>query len=132
MPFLVYAVQGFLDGLREQLGVIWEQQWDVTWRNYVHESFRDRHSETAERRRHLVLDLSLQKKPVRISDLPEISPRLAKAYARKTRKTLVRDVNALRKANLVVGDRKGYRARREVILAFLPPRAVQGTETAVE
>lgn len=131
-PFLVYAVQGFLDGLQEQLGMIWEQQWDVTWRNYVHESFRDRHSETAERQRHLVLDLSLQKEPVRMSALPEISPRLAKAYARKTRKTLVRDVNALRKANLIVRDRKGYRAHREIILAFLPPRAVQDTETAVE
>src|SRR5665811_45518 len=34
--FISYAMQGFVDGLREQLSVIRKQQWDVTWQNYVH------------------------------------------------------------------------------------------------
>jgi Fic family protein len=127
IPFIVYGVQGFLDGLKQQLDVIWEQQWDITWRNYVHEFFRDKRSETAIRRRRLVLDLSQHEESVPLSALPEISPRIALAYATKTPRTLMRDVNALRKANLIVKDDKGYRARREIILAFLPQRAGRQT-----
>ena len=34
----MYAVQGFVDSLREQLNLVRHQQMDVTWRNYVHET----------------------------------------------------------------------------------------------
>ena len=37
LQFMMYAVQGFIDGLRGQLTYIWDQQWDVVWRNFVHE-----------------------------------------------------------------------------------------------
>ena len=123
LPFLQYAAQGFLDGLRAQLAYIRDQQWDVTWRNYVHEAFRDRISVSDVRRRHLVLDLSLQAAPVPLAKLPEVSPRMAAAYARKTTKTLSRDLNTLLEMKLVVKDAEGYRARKETILAFLPPQA---------
>lgn len=121
--FVSYAVQGLLDGLRQQLDTIWGQQWDVSWRNYVHEFFRDKASVTHARRRQLVLDLSRQSEPVPFSNLLEISPRVAQDYARRTRKTLMRDVNAMIHAGLLVKTQKGYRARKELILAFLPPRA---------
>ena len=29
LPFIQYAVQGFVDGLRSQLEYVWEQQWDI-------------------------------------------------------------------------------------------------------
>lgn len=128
VPFVVYAVQGFLDGLRQQLDTVWKQQWDVTWRNYVHEFFRDKTSPTQVRRRHLVLDLSLQAEPVLASKIPEISARMAQAYARRTYKTLVRDLNAMKDAELLTLNKKGYRARKEIILAFLPPRAENNNE----
>lgn len=123
LPFLNYAVQGLLDGLKSQLDLIREQQWDVAWRNYVHEAFGDRKSPSDLRRRHLVLDLSRQADPVPLDKLPEISPRLAAAYARKTRKTLSRDLNILLKTELVAQEASGYRARKELILAFLPLKA---------
>lgn len=123
LPFLAYAVQGFVDGLRSQVEVIREQQWDVAWRNYVHEAFSDKKSPSDVRRRHLVLDLSRVTEPVLFSKLPEVSPRLAAAYARKTTKTLSRDINTLNEMGLLVKDKGGYRARREVILAFLSPKA---------
>jgi len=122
VPFLTYAVQGFLDGLSSQLEIIWKQQWDITWDNYVHEFFRDKDSGADRRRRHLVLDLSFQEKPVPLSALPGISPRLAGAYATKNRRTLARDVNFLCKAGLIEKTENGYRARKELILAFLSPR----------
>src|SRR5919202_5399853 len=39
MPFIVYAVQGFLDGLREQLKTIRQQQFDDRWEQFVYETF---------------------------------------------------------------------------------------------
>jgi Fic family protein len=58
IPFMMYATQGFLDGLRHQLKVIRDQQWDVAWENYIYDSFRTLTKKTDIRRRHLVLDLS--------------------------------------------------------------------------
>lgn len=124
IPFANYAVEGFLDGLRSQLGVIREQQWNVAWRNYVHEAFKDKNSPSDKRRRDLVLDLSEQKEAVPLAKLSQISPRIAVAYARKTDKTLSRDVAALTELKLLERDKEGkYLARKELILAFLPPRA---------
>ena len=68
------------------------QQWDVAWRSYVHNKFRDRTGPAATRQRDLVLDLSQSSKPVPPSKIPELSPRLAKAYATKSSKTLQRDL----------------------------------------
>lgn len=123
LPFLGYTAQGLLDGLKSQIARIREQQWDVTWRNYVHEAFSDKKSPSHIRCRHLTLDLSGKKEPVSLDKLPEISPRLAAAYARKTRKTLSRDLNMLLKMELVIREKTGYRARKELILAFLPIKA---------
>ena len=133
VPFLQYAVQGFVDGLRAQLAVIRDQQWDTAWENYVHQQFRDRKSPTDVRRRNLILDLSSRTEPVRYRDLMQLSARVATAYAGKTTKTLARDRNILRKMNLLrfvspvrEGDKVirtgGYLANKELILAFLPPR----------
>lgn len=126
MSFVLYAVQGFLDGLRAQLELIRGQQWDVAWRNYVHERFSDHKSPSAIRQRHLVLDLSIHTEPVPLAKLPEVSPRVAIAYARKTSKTLSRDVNALVSMELIAKEANGFRAHREAILAFLPPRMSPG------
>ncbi|MFZ0611292.1 MAG: hypothetical protein WAM73_03555 [Desulfobacterales bacterium] len=121
--FIKYATTGFVDQLKEQLKIIRFQQWDIVWRNYVHEKFKDQRSEAAGRQRHLALDLSLSTDAsIRISKIPEISTRMAAAYAQKTRKTMVRDVNKLMKMGLMERTKEGVRAKREIILAFLPDR----------
>lgn len=122
MPFIEYAVQGLIDGLREQIETIREQQWDVAWRNFVHEMFRDKMGETVVRRRHLALDLSRQDELIPMVEVSMISPRLIKAYHGKTQKTVARDVNVLLEMGLIEKTRKGVRAKREAILAFLPKR----------
>lgn len=122
LPFVKYALQGFVDGLRAQLEVIREQQWDVAWENYIHDRFRGRTSESEVRRRHLVLDLSELNEPVPLAKLREISPRIAAAYAKKTLKTLSRDLSALIKMGLIEQTSEGYRSKIEMILAFLPLR----------
>lgn len=124
LPFVTYAAQGFLEGLNSQIELIRSQQWDITWRNYVHEAFADKKSPGDARRRRLVLDLSRQREAVPFAKLAEISPRVAASYAKRSPITLVRDMNVLLKMGLVEKDKSGLlRARKEIILAFLPPRA---------
>ena len=121
--FIKYAINGYAYELRDQLNIIRMQQWDIVWRNYVHEMFKDQTSEAAIRQRHLALDLSFQTdEPIRMSKIPEISTRMAAAYAKKTRKTMVRDVNKLINMGLMERTKDGIRAKREIILAFLPAR----------
>ena len=88
-----------MDQLREQLDIIRRQQWDIVWRNYVHEMFKEQTSEAAVRQRRLALDLSFSTdESIRISKIPEIIIRIAGAYAKKT---MVRDVNKLIKMGLL-------------------------------
>jgi Fic family protein len=124
LPFVTYAVAGFVEGLYSQLAFIRLQQWEVAWRDFAHEMFSDKTSPSDTRRRHLILDLSEQSDPVTFAKLREISPRVAAAYASKTDKTFSRDLNALEEMGLLLKTQDGsYRAKKEVILAFLPPRA---------
>ena len=123
LPFLSYAVAGLLEGLRSQLAGIREQQWRISWENYVHDFFREK-SDPQNRRRYLLLDLSEHDKPVPITKIPEISARVAKLYARKSSKTLMRDVKWLESASPSLKvEGEGLRANKEIILAFLPPRS---------
>lgn len=122
--FLVYAAQGLVDGLREQIALVQEQQLDVTWRNFVWEAFKSNHSPSGQRCRDLVLDLSRTNSVVSRRELTEVSPRVAAAYAGKTAKTLSRDLNTLKSMGLIeVIAGAGVRAKTEIILAFLPRRA---------
>jgi Fic family protein len=126
LPFIEYAVQGFVDGLKEQLKVIQEQQWDIAWKNYVYDVFTGKTSEADHRRRDLIIDLSVAKKPVPLEKLREVSPRIAVAYAKKTKKTFTRDLNTLSKMNLIRPTGEGVIANRDIILAFLPARRAAG------
>ena len=120
LPFVEYAVQGLVDGLKEQLAAIREQQWDVAWRNYVHETFRDKHTPSDKRRRDLVLDLSIKFEPVLIGEIMNLSPRIARDYAGKSVRTMRRDLSILEELDLIERTAKDVRAKREGILAFLP------------
>lgn len=123
VPFLEYALQGFADGLQEQLALIGREQMGIAWRNHVYESFKAKHvSLTMTRRRHLVLDLSATSEPVALADIPMLSSRLAQAYRSKTLKTVSRDVKFVQEMGLVEVTSKGIRARREIVRGFLPAR----------
>ncbi len=120
VPFLIYAVQGLVDGLRSQLEFIRAHQWDLAWHSYVYEQFRDKVSKSDVRRRRLVHDLSNMKDPVPLNQLPQISTRVAAAYATRGARTLSRDLNVLKEMDLIEGTPEGYRAKNETILVFLP------------
>ena len=119
-PFIEYALQGFVDGLKEQVELIQTQQLQVHWINYIHDQFRNKTGATADRRKRLAIDLSHQVDPVPIVKVRHISPRIAESYANKTDKTVRRDLNSLEKLGLLAVTEKGVIARRETMLAFLP------------
>src|SRR5271157_745823 len=120
VKFFEYACEGFVDGLREQLRTIREQQLDVTWVNYVHDQFRDETpTKTVERRKYLLLDMP--KEYIAKRDITSVSSRVARAYAGKSEKSLTRDINFLLSASLLEEKDNKYRPNRNIILAFLPP-----------
>lgn len=121
IPFISYAVQGFIDGLTEELGVIKKQQLDIYWTNFIYEQFRDKTGVTVARRRRLALDISRKDEVVPLSEVRYVSSRIAEAYAGKTEKTVHNDINALINMEIFVKSKQGVRANRELMLGFLPP-----------
>jgi Fic family protein len=127
--FVEYAAQGLVDGLHGQLDLIRQQQWQMAWRDYVHESFNDQRTETGQRQRDLLLALGTKPwQMVPRKDLTDLTPALARRYAGTSDRTLSRDLNALVDRSLLERREDGYRARLEIVLAFLPPRKLTDTE----
>lgn len=131
LPFIHYAVQGFVDGLHEQLTYVWDQQWDAAWQNFVHETFRGKDGASGARQRHLALDLGTAGDWVEVSAIDKLTPRLAKAFAGKSPKTLQRDLNELQGLGLVQRQPGKVRANREIIHAFRPLRRKEDPPAAV-
>jgi Fic family protein len=125
IPFLAYAAEGFVGELQQQLNDVHELIVRETWVNYIHSMFPDR-TVTARRQRDLVLALPSDRFVPR-ANLSILSPQLAEAYAGKTGKTITRDLNALTRLELIERGPKGIRARREVMLSFMP-RVAPGVE----
>jgi Fic family protein len=122
-PFIRYALQGFVDGLVEQLATIRQQQYDISWRDYVHEQFSEMDKSAAHRRmRHLVLDLSKKRSPVPLAEIREVSGRVTEDYLRKTAKTITRDLRKITEMGLIRKTKGGYVPNKATILAFLPAR----------
>ena len=120
MAFIDYAIEGFVDGLREQIKIIRDYQWDLTWQDYVNNLFKDKNRISDKRRLHLLTDLAQNKDYVKLSDLTLISPRVAVDYAGKSQKTLTRDLEYLLDHKLIEIKELTVRAKREIVLAFLP------------
>ncbi len=121
--FLAYAMQGLVDGIRDQIEQVLQQQFKVTWINFAHETMRQFPSSPARaRQRSLVLAMpsgtDIPKK-----ELPELSPKLAGLYAKTGPRTLSRDLNRLRSVQLVAKRPKGWRSNDRIVRAFLPPIA---------
>jgi Fic family protein len=123
VPFLTYALNGLLDGLKNQLAYIRKLQMETAWLNFVHDYFRHQNSRAAGRQKSLLLDVFERGYPVPIAELDQLSPRLAKAYAGMHPRTCTRDVEALVEPGLLIRKGKTVRANSDLISAFLPVKA---------
>lgn len=129
VPFLGYAAEGFVGELQRQLEEVHEQIVRTTWLNYIHSAFPDP-TLTERRQRDLALALPHDSYVSR-TRLTTLTPKLTNAYAGKGRKTVTRDLNALAERGLIERTTEGIRARREVILSFLP-RVAPGGENDLD
>jgi Fic family protein len=135
--FLLYAVQGFVEELRGQLDRIWSMQYLDRWEQYIHQRFGEVTTDSRRRQLRLIKDLSKASiqvlpqhtlyplpwiEPVPRSRLRMLSPELAEAYARKTERTLSRDLNALEKMGLVWRTDDGWWPNSDSVLGFMPPQ----------
>ena len=130
--FILYALQGLVDGLQEQCDYIDGVQLLIAWQNFIFARFRqERRSPALNRRRELVLALTNQPEPVPRAALRRVNSNVAELYAGKTDKTLTRDINWLVKESLIERQPGGYRARIDRMRSFRPRRA-QGASDRTE
>jgi Fic family protein len=123
LGFLAYAIEGFIDGIREVIEMVRAQQLAVAWVNYVHERFLTQpNSHASARQRTLVLAMPMGQW-VKRDDLEGLTPKLAKLYAVAGPRTLSRDLNTLKQLGLIQQTAQRYLARSKVVEAFLPPKA---------
>ncbi len=130
--FLLYAIRGLRDALDEQIQQIRKHQWEVAWRDYVYRQFSAKTGDAADRRRKLALELA-KADPCRVSKLQlrRLTPELAELYARKTIKTLTRDVNELKRMKLIRRIGRNYMVNGEILTELLPRRRAKlGTPEA--
>jgi Fic family protein len=123
LPFAMYALQGFVDGLRDQLGTFRKQQFADRWEQHVYQQFGRTNSPARLRQRQLVLEMSKFDEPLPRSALRRLSPSLVEMYHGKTEKTLTRDINAIAEMNLVRRQGRDYLPNKRVVEAFLPVTA---------
>lgn len=120
--FVTYALHGLQDGLDEQISMIRRRLWEVAWVHFVHEQFRAPRNNVERRRRTLALALTSLTDSVTFDDLPNLTPDVARAYANCSRRTLMRDVQALQDRGLLTPDGAALSINRKHILKFLPWR----------
>jgi len=128
LPFIRYAIQGFVDGLHEQLDAIRAQQFADRWEQYVYQQFGRTTTTARMRQRQLVLEMSkVDVGPLSKHELRALSPGLVEMYHGKTEKTLTRDINALLSMELIRGVQGGaYVPNKQIIEAFRPVTVGQG------
>lgn len=122
--FLAYAAEGFVEQLQAQLDQVHGFNFEASWTNYVHEVFAGATTPATRRQRDLVLALRPGEQVPR-ARLDSLTPGLAAAYAGRGSKAITRDINALIERGLIARGPDGIRARREIMLGFLP-QATQG------
>ena len=122
--FVLYALQGLVDGLEKQCDEIDAIQLSIAWKHFVFDRFRqERRSPALNRRREIALALTDRKRPVRRAELRRLNPTVAELYATRTDKTLTRDINWLLGEQLIEKRDGRYLARVDRMRSFRPPRA---------
>ena len=117
--FILYALQGLVDELREQIDVVRAHQKEVMWQKIIHDSYSNEDTPAKRRQRHLILDIP-EGQTIARSKLREVSTRVAAEYAGAGAKTVTRDVNELISRNFLIRQGSGYKANRQIVDAFLP------------
>lgn len=122
--FLVYALTGLVDELKESLEKVREFQRSLVWKDLVNESFQGERPSTTARRKllleHVVVHTEATGTPVTAAMVAAMSPAMEMAYQGKTTKTITRDLNACVELLLLRKVGRGYVSNRRIVDSFLP------------
>ncbi|ABJ76616.1 Fic family protein [Leptospira borgpetersenii] len=104
--FINYALQGFKDGLQEVFNIVNQNQVELAWKNYVNETFKTndfsgKSNIVNNRRLALVLSMNLENEYA-FKEISEINEILQLQYVGKSKRTLLRDIEALLDMKLIV------------------------------
>ena len=125
LEFLRYALQGIVDGMKEQLSWIRGQVNTLTWMQFVYMTFHHSHGKVAERRREVALAL-IGREAATTREIRSISPEVARMYGDRHERAVARDLKFLRENGLVVPTDDGrWRANLDLLESLLPARAVR-------
>ncbi|WP_424947267.1 Fic family protein [Candidatus Spongiihabitans sp.] len=123
--FIDYAVTGFFDGIKEVWDEVAIELLEKAWRGHVYDKFaKIKWSKPSfKRRRRLLLEMSLFES-YNIEDIPYISPKISREYARVSLTTLHRDIKSLIDAKLLVIDPKTKKisANTDILTEKYPER----------
>jgi Fic family protein len=122
--FIHYAVQGFRDGLKENLNIIQETQFKVFWRHYIYEVFAGvsyKKSNVFKRRRSLILDMPIDRF-FTADELLEINPSVTKEYAVVGKATYSRDLKELENLKLIRKEGRRYIANTLLLKNMMPDK----------
>jgi len=114
-PFLLYAAQGFVDGLLTQIKLLHKQQEKLMWRHFVDQRHEGKPAETASRQPKLALSLGAHDGWIERDEISLLDRSLARAYSNRTDKTVTRDLNKLAECGYVEIKGSRVRARTELI-----------------
>ena len=122
--FIQYALQGFRDGLKENLNIIQKGQFSIFWRHHIYETFADlkyTKKSSFKRKRALMLQMPINKKYA-VDELLEISADVARRYATLQRATVLRDLRELQALNLLLKVGRKYIANTIILSAMMPDK----------
>lgn len=121
VPFLYYAVQGFLDGLNGQLEMIWKQHLDIVWQHHVYQHFPKQDNVAGKRRRDLLLELSKNDQAVSALALILSAESLSPLYENNP-SNMTKDLQWLVDKRWIKREGSSYVANKETMLNLRPFR----------
>jgi Fic family protein len=128
--FIAYAVKGYRDGLRSILRIVQNNQLDVSWTNYIHETFSNAEKKgqskvTHRRRRNLMLAFPIGQQ-IPLKEIKRLNVDIAAEYSHLSDRTLHRDLKALEVLALIreTGDDL-FQANTDLLTRFIPRKKKQ-------
>lgn len=122
--FIDYAVQGFRDGLDENLKLIQDGQMKIFWRNYVYESFADMKyvkSSVFKRKRGLMFAIPIHRL-LTSSEILLADSEIFRQYSELKKSTFDNDLKELVSMELLLKIEDKYMANTSVLYDALPEK----------
>lgn len=122
IPFFLYAVQGLVDGLKEQLDFVHEKNFIFTWNDYCRHKLQKLPVKSQIRHKTLVDALAKNETWKNLASIKNYPPVFENYRQNKTDRGLIRDLNTLIKLGLVTKNRRLYAPAFETMRFLRPER----------